>query len=34
MALHPLTESDLELILPWLNAPAVRRAMGTCRNLA
>ena len=27
MALHPLTDADLELILPWRNAPAVRRAM-------
>ncbi len=27
MPLHPLTEHDLELILPWRNAPAVRRAM-------
>ena len=27
MPLHPLTAADLELILPWRNAPAVRRAM-------
>ncbi|MFP4495817.1 MAG: hypothetical protein ACLFN3_07835 [Halochromatium sp.] len=27
MALKPLTDTDLELILPWRNAPAVRRAM-------
>jgi UDP-4-amino-4,6-dideoxy-N-acetyl-beta-L-altrosamine N-acetyltransferase len=27
MALIALTEADLELILPWRNAPAVRRAM-------
>ncbi|MEA3641705.1 MAG: UDP-4-amino-4,6-dideoxy-N-acetyl-beta-L-altrosamine N-acetyltransferase [Lamprobacter sp.] len=27
MTLHPLTEADLELILPWRNTPAVRRAM-------
>lgn len=27
MPLHPLTDADLELILPWRNAPAVRRAM-------
>lgn len=27
MPLHPLTETDLELILSWRNTPAVRRAM-------
>lgn len=27
MSLRELTEDDLELILPWRNAPAVRRAM-------
>lgn len=27
MSLKPLTDTDLELILPWRNAPAVRRAM-------
>lgn len=27
MPLKPLTEAELELILPWRNAPAVRRAM-------
>ena len=27
MPLQPRTEADLELILPWRNAPAVRRAM-------
>ncbi|WP_295401251.1 GNAT family N-acetyltransferase [uncultured Thiocystis sp.] len=27
MLLIPLTEDDLELILPWRNAPAVRRNM-------
>ncbi|MBF0256934.1 MAG: UDP-4-amino-4,6-dideoxy-N-acetyl-beta-L-altrosamine N-acetyltransferase, partial [Gammaproteobacteria bacterium] len=27
MSLNPLEKSDLECILPWRNAPAVRRAM-------
>lgn len=27
MPLHPLAETDLALILPWRNAPAVRAAM-------
>ena len=34
MALHPLTEADLELILPWRNALAVRRAMYSHHEIA
>lgn len=29
MSLYPLSESDLDLILPWRNAPAVRQASFT-----
>ena len=34
MALHPLTEANLELILPWRNALAVRRAMYTHHEIS
>ena len=34
MPLYPLTENDLELILPWRNAPAVRKAMYTHHEIS
>ena len=34
MPLTPLTEDDLEMILPWRNAPAVRRAMYTHHEIS
>ena len=34
MSLTPLTEAELETILPWRNAPAVRRAMYTHHEIS
>lgn len=34
MPLTPLIEDDLEMILPWRNAPAVRRAMYTHHEIS
>ncbi|HSO81619.1 UDP-4-amino-4,6-dideoxy-N-acetyl-beta-L-altrosamine N-acetyltransferase [Thiocapsa sp.] len=34
MPMHPLTEADLDLILPWRNAPAVRRNMYTHHEIS
>ena len=34
MPLTPLTKGDLEMILPWRNAPAVRRAMYTHHEIS
>lgn len=34
MTLHTLTDTDLDLILPWRNAPAVRRNMYSHHEIA